>query len=75
MKKSLKYYSLNVRETLETVTILSFYEPPITVCIGVAQSCSKVRVLWMRPPADSQNLPDVFHLYCRVWNNHTVTII
>ena len=26
---------------------LDFYEPPITVCIGVAQACSKVRVAWM----------------------------
>ena len=47
----------------------------MTVCIGVAQACSKVRVAWMWPPTDSQNLSGVFHLYCRVWNNGTVTVI
>ena len=36
-----KYYSLNVDEPLET---LDFEEPPIIVCHGVAQTCSKVGV-------------------------------
>ena len=35
----------------------------MTICIGVDQACSKVRVAWMWPPTASQNLSGVFHHY------------
>ena len=38
----------------------------MTACIGVAKAYLKVKVAWMWPPTDSQNLSGVSHLYCRV---------
>ena len=32
--------------------LLRFYKPPIAVCPGVAQACSKVVVAWMWSPTD-----------------------
>ena len=51
-KKSLKYYSLNVREPLEVDTTSEISKNLITVYLGVAQACSKVGEAGMWSPTD-----------------------
>ena len=46
-KKSHRYFSSNVHEPLQIDTV-----PYISICLGVAQPCSKVRVAWIWSPTD-----------------------